>query len=97
MNVYTISPFFAGILSGLNKRSSPQFTPDPSAHYKLIGLSAIGGLVAGTNDYFKRIPPPTKLRYSPYFFGGTLGGLTAGGIAYCGGLLLTKISEKDSF
>jgi hypothetical protein len=95
MNIYILTPFLGGIFVGLNKRSSEDFRPDPFAHYKIMGLSAFGGSLHSTVDYFKKVPPPSRVTFSPYFFGGILGGLVAGSAAYWGGLLLTKIPDKE--
>jgi hypothetical protein len=97
MNFITGPLFIAGFMNGLNARTKPEFQPDPRAHYKLMA-NAIGFSTAlGIAQHYKENPPLMKSRLSAHMIGGAGAGVFVSGMAYCTGLLLTKIPSKTSY
>jgi hypothetical protein len=97
MNLITGPLFLAGFMNGLNARSKPEFQPDPRAHYKLIGTSVLFSSILGIQEYFKETPPLHKSRLSAHIIGGSGAGILVSGMAYCTGLMLTKIPSKTRY
>ncbi len=91
MNLVTGPSFVGGLLVGLNKRNKPEFKHDPWAPTKLLSLTSGFGLAKVLADV--EHPLPIQQRFLPALLGIPL----VTGATFCMGLMLTKISEKDSF
>jgi hypothetical protein len=97
MNLITGPLFVAGFMNGLNARAKPEFQPDPRAHYKIMGTSIAFTTLLGVQQYFKENHPVQKSRLSAHMIGGAGAGVLISGMAYCTGLMLTKIPSKTSY
>ena len=80
--------FASGLLYGINKRFAPEYKQDNYAHYKLLSLTSILGLVriVGTNH-----TPLAKTHTAELFRHGVLGGVFMSGTMFCMGIMMTKI------
>jgi len=96
MNLITGPLFIAGFMNGMNARAKPDFQPDPRAHYKLMGTSILFSSLLGVQEYFKENPTGLKSRLPAHVIGGSGAGILVSGMAYCTGLMLTKIPSKDT-
>lgn len=91
LSIITGPSFIAGLLQGLNKRSAPEFKPDPWASYKVLSLTSSLAFLKILGSY----EAPTKSSMRQLAASGLVGAPLITGTAYCMGLLLTKIPSKD--
>lgn len=86
MNLVTGPSFLGGLLYGINKRVSPEYKPDPYAHYKLLSLtSGIGFLKVIATEEAPKSTPVQLVR------SGIIGGILMSGTIFCMGMMMTKI------
>lgn len=86
MNLVTGPSFLGGLLYGINKRVSPEYKPDPYAHYKLLSLTSGIGFLKVISA--AEVPKSTTAQLVR---SGIIGGILISGTTFCMGIMMTKI------